>query len=775
MAHDSVSPPLIWEYTESSILDQMTHPNSNPVDVEIDDEWIDRHLDKFTAKSISERACLGDFALVEELMQELDRSGGKKLDFIEVIPNLMMSSTCEKTKRTLIHWAALHNKPSILTWILFESGGTKFCYPGSFLNGQDIYGYTALHLAVEANHVEMVKILLTHTHSDVSIAAQNMRACGQNKSQSNGLTPLHFAARNGSLPIVKMLLESKENNLLAMSAKSTSLKTVLHYAAEGGNWQVVRYLLELLNKNGMGEIVNQCDVFRQTPLYLAALNGNVEILEIFLREGQCLNINTVTWEGMTALDVAKRKENLRKENIRKEIKELDNLKKSAYLQLMEETKQKHQRIVDMLESYDVNWLQAERQKYANAANCLLVGAALVAGVTYAGWLQPPLGFTQYYAFPTSDPAAPPGTFESYVGVEQHSEIQMFWFFNSMSFFCSVATFIIGADAGIPDKCSSLRDEVVQLRNSVVRASFVLSVAILFVIGAFASAGILVLPPIQKQRAPMYVTIAVGVTLCLFLLTKFIRKLKRWFLSPSLKYKREAQPSGGCSNVGFTADGNIQGNVGLKSPDPSVGNAKLLDDHQNAPSSHQHSEHKPLEEQRHDGLHMASRPGIGSSVQRPFQGQLQAAKDFGIQGSSFQRPFQGQLQDFGIGSSVQRPSQGQLQIAKDLGIQGISVQRSFQGQLQAAKDFGIQGSSFQRTFQGQLQAEKDFGIGSSVQRPFQRQLQAAKDSEHSVERRLRTFLLRSDRDSIDRVVELRPCEEQLRDCSRPESFSPVESP
>jgi hypothetical protein len=56
---------------------------------------------------------------------------------------------------------------------------------------------------------------------------------------------------------------------------------------------------------------------------------------------------------------------------------------------LEDKKKINQRIVDMLESYDVNCLQAERQKYANAANFLLVGAALIAGVTYAGWSQPP--------------------------------------------------------------------------------------------------------------------------------------------------------------------------------------------------------------------------------------------------------------------------------------------------------------------------------------------------------------------------------------------------
>lgn len=49
--------------------------------------------------------------------------------------------------------------------------------------------------------------------------------------------------------------------------------------------------------------------------------------------------------------------------------------------------------MDMLENYDVNWMLVEKQRFANAINFLLISAALIASITYASWLQPPLDFT----------------------------------------------------------------------------------------------------------------------------------------------------------------------------------------------------------------------------------------------------------------------------------------------------------------------------------------------------------------------------------------------
>ncbi|CAM6012345.1 unnamed protein product [Sphagnum balticum] len=93
----------------------------------------------------------------------------------------------------------------------------------------------------------------------------------------------------------------------------------------------------------------------------------------------------------------------------------------------------------------VDRLYRDRQVLVDAANALLVGAALMASVTFAGWLQPPLGYTPYYEYPESLPA-PPGTYESYAAVRQHTAVQAFWFFNSLSFFFAIATVLTGANA-----------------------------------------------------------------------------------------------------------------------------------------------------------------------------------------------------------------------------------------------------------------------------------------------------------------------------------------
>lgn len=530
---------------------------------EFDDE-ISRILRDVTSETILQDAAKGDFAHVMKL----------KDYFVKCSPEIdnLLTAKCAVSKRNLIHWLAHHKECEILEWIcgkdprsLSSSSGSqgrhwptialdwKVSRKYFIVNAQDVYGFTALHIATWGGHEEIVKALLAYdTWVEVDVVAENMKDLDGNElKRRNGQTALHIAAADGKFSIVKMLLdflkdrmqdrvfEGREEFREALSIKSASGKTALHYAAEHGKWEVVKCLVEAMKLCGGIDIVNNCDILRQTPLYLAVSHQNAEAVEILLREGEGLKVNTVTWEGITPLDKAKsneadcqRKKPSPKFFAKKteaDCQRLDKLKKE------EKT---NQRIVVMLESYDVNWLHAERAKYANAANCLLVGAALIATVTYAGWLQPPLGITQYYEFPVSNAAAPPESFESYVGVKQHREIQLFWIFNSLSFFCSVATFIIGADAGIPKRCSSMREEVVQLRQSTVRASFILSFAIIGVIGAFSVAGISVLPPIERQRAPTYVTVALGMIFCLILLMQFMRKLWIWFWSPSLQFKLE---------------------------------------------------------------------------------------------------------------------------------------------------------------------------------------------------------------------------------------------
>jgi hypothetical protein len=127
----------------------------------------------------------------------------------------------------------------------------------------------------------------------------------------------------------------------------------------------------------------------------------------------------------------------------------------------------------------------QREFTVNSANAIMVGAALIAGVTYGGWLQPPLGYNTYYQFPEPLPA-PPDTFESYMAIQGHMSMQVFAVFNSLSFFCAVEAL---------EKTHVL--QIVQkLRSKLKWTTSLLLGSVLFALVAFSSAGIAILPPIQ---------------------------------------------------------------------------------------------------------------------------------------------------------------------------------------------------------------------------------------------------------------------------------------
>ncbi len=77
-------------------------------------------------------------------------------------------------------------------------------------------------------------------------------------------------------------------------------------------------------------------------------------------------------------------------------------------------------------------------------------------------------------------------------------MQIFWFFNSMSFFFAIATLMVGVSAARPPKHDIFIGEVVRsLWDSLSLAYTLLTISVGCVMGAFASAGFLVLPPIPK--------------------------------------------------------------------------------------------------------------------------------------------------------------------------------------------------------------------------------------------------------------------------------------
>jgi hypothetical protein len=151
--------------------------------------------------------------------------------------------------------------------------------------------------------------------------------------------------------------------------------------------------------------------------------------------------------------------------------------------------------------------------HVDAPNAIFVGAALIASVTFAGWLQLPLGYSPFFGSGSLDVGAPTpsGMYPSFVSVEGHPVMKIFWVFNSLSFFFAIATLMVGATAARPPKKDTYIGVVVQsLRASLQLAYAFLTISVACVMGAFASAGFLVLAPIRSYTTVMQATVGIGV-------------------------------------------------------------------------------------------------------------------------------------------------------------------------------------------------------------------------------------------------------------------------
>ena len=120
-------------------------------------------------------------------------------------------------------------------------------------------GYDLLRSAVEKQHTEAAKLLLTN-------------GCKVNNENNS---PLHFAALNGNVEIVQMLLD----RYAEIGAVNLDGATALHYAAQSMNMEIIEMLLS------RGANVNAADINMITPVHLAVANNSKEITTLLLSRG----------------------------------------------------------------------------------------------------------------------------------------------------------------------------------------------------------------------------------------------------------------------------------------------------------------------------------------------------------------------------------------------------------------------------------------------------------------------------------------------------------
>lgn len=160
--------------------------------------------------------------------------------------------------RSPLHWAVFHDK--------YKSVKLLLAVPVDQMT-QDLEGQTALMLSTTNKSTKNCQALLkAHVHPPFLIDLPDVR----------GMSALFWAAYNGSLEHVKLLLKYKPSmNMIDLEGKS-----VLHWGVAGGNVEIARLLL-------WEEFIDLQDKDLRTCLHIAVGSMDLAMTQFLLRNTNC--------------------------------------------------------------------------------------------------------------------------------------------------------------------------------------------------------------------------------------------------------------------------------------------------------------------------------------------------------------------------------------------------------------------------------------------------------------------------------------------------------
>lgn len=127
-------------------------------------------------------------------------------------------------------------------------------------------GDTPLHLAAKVGSLELVKYLIE-------------KGCDASRRNEKSDTPLHAAALGGKLDTLKYLVNEKGCN--AMSSGQYG-RSVLHHACDCGAEDVVQYLIDELKMDPSYRDEND-----NTPLHIACMTGQLPVVKLLVEDHHC--------------------------------------------------------------------------------------------------------------------------------------------------------------------------------------------------------------------------------------------------------------------------------------------------------------------------------------------------------------------------------------------------------------------------------------------------------------------------------------------------------
>ena len=183
-----------------------------------------------------------------------------------------------------VHIAAYSGNTGVVRLLCQQYGVDANCSSGESVEDHPVTGITPLYWAAANGQIEVVKLLI-----DI-IGDVNAR-CDDRSD-----TALHIACWNGQLELVKWLLAMQVD---VIARRVTDGATPLYDAAESGHVEVVRLLLD------HEADVNASRNTGSTPLYAAAQKGHVEVVRLLLNCNVGVNLRCT--DGYTALLIAAQK------------------------------------------------------------------------------------------------------------------------------------------------------------------------------------------------------------------------------------------------------------------------------------------------------------------------------------------------------------------------------------------------------------------------------------------------------------------------------------
>ena len=196
--------------------------------------------------------------------------------------------------RSLVHTASYNGHLHVVRYLVEQHG----CDPSH----KDDRGFTSLHLACQQGHMKIMAYLITERHCDPNCTSNIGNTCLHAASlgigdQSEvirylvikhncsllvknmlGNLPLHLAARDGNLDVVKCILDMDCDP----NCKGQFERIPLHHASECSHIEVVKFLVDKHHSDPLCP-----DVHKDTPLHLAVKNNNLSVVKLFIEEKSC--------------------------------------------------------------------------------------------------------------------------------------------------------------------------------------------------------------------------------------------------------------------------------------------------------------------------------------------------------------------------------------------------------------------------------------------------------------------------------------------------------